>query len=82
MTGVAILLQAEAERLAPEKRLIVIRAAGVKTDVSTECPHVAELGARNLTGGLGQTWGVAADVRVGGNISQALHGPDPQKAVA
>src|SRR5439155_2683087 len=43
----AVLLDAAAERLAPEARLIVVEAARVQTQVAAERPHVAQQRAGN-----------------------------------
>ena len=47
VTDVTILLQAEAQRLPPELRLVVVGAAGVEADVAAQGARVAKLRPRH-----------------------------------
>src|SRR5205814_370955 len=61
MTDGAVFLDATAERLAPEARLIVVNAPGVQTQVAAERAHVPEQRTRNGLGRLVQHGIIARD---------------------
>src|SRR6516225_3909450 len=78
---VAVLLQAEAAALAPQKRLVVPQATGVKTDVAAERAHVAQHRRRDGLCGLIKNCIVAADEWRVFDLSQSRQRSDTEAPV-
>src|SRR5690606_3394604 len=64
VADVAVLLEAEAQRLTPEVRLIVVRAARVEAEIAPDRAHVAELRPRDEACGACERGRVLADERM------------------
>jgi hypothetical protein len=74
----AILLEAEAQRLAPEVRLVVIRAARVETQVAAQRAHVTELRTGDQRRGTRQRGEVTQHDRVARQPAQGDERPEVQ----
>src|SRR5687768_11874952 len=78
VTDGSVFLQAEAECIAPEIRLVVVRAARVQAEIATDRAHVPQLRTGYGTGRLRQRARVFAHERVERNVGQRFPGADDQ----
>ena len=74
--GLAVLLHAEVDRLAPLVVLVVVVAARVEAEVAAERAHVAQVRRRDLRRGLPQRAVRLADARVAHELGQRDAGAD------
>src|SRR5215469_2682145 len=77
----AVLLQAKAAALAPQKRLVVPEATGIETDVAAERAHVAQHWRRDGLCGLIKNRIGAADERRVFDLSQSRQRADTDAPV-
>src|SRR5688572_27591868 len=78
VTHVAVLLEAEAERVAPEVRLVVVRTARVEAEIAADRAHVAKLRTRDRAGRQGQRLRMLAYERVARETGQRFGRADHQ----
>src|SRR6185436_9734497 len=76
----SVLLDAEAERLAPEVRLVVPLAARLEHHVAAERTHRAQLRTGDQARGLRERGSLRADQLARGDIGDRGHRTDRQRA--